>query len=274
MFSPSERPRLTSFTQDVEIGRNAPPDLRDDNSIQMPWNITASVQSSRQGSSAANIFRGFGSASDFSSHGISDAGLGRPRSRLTSASPLAGRGFPFDIEGLNSLSIPGNEGDEMNNLDDFDISQYLHTELETDYAGVFGENLVNETSPRRIHAFQSLQAFNDDSQRSTLDQESLNFFEYLTTKLMTTATKHDGEGWAAGLESNLPAEEMKSLLFSMLLPPQKTSRIVATQGLMHVLTLATKGILAVHQEDYEDQSSEEYGVRYKYGEIHLCIPGL
>lgn len=41
-----------------------------------------------------------------------------------------------------------------------------------------------------------------------------------------------------------------------------------------VLTLATRGILSVHQEAYEDQSTEEYGVRYKYGEIHLCIPGL
>ncbi|PYI03454.1 Rad21/Rec8 N terminal domain protein [Aspergillus sclerotiicarbonarius CBS 121057] len=257
--------------EDVEIGRNAPPDLRDDNSIQMPWNVTASVQSSRQGSSAANIFRGFGSASDFSSHGISDTGLGRPRSRLTSASPLAGRGFPFDIEGLNSLSIPGNEGDDMNNLDDFDISQYLHTELDTDNAGVFDETPINKTGPGRIHAFQSLQAFNDDSQKSTLDQESLNFFEYLTTKL-TTATKHNEEGWA-GLQSNA-AEEVKTMPFSTLLPPQKTSRIVATQGLMHVLTLATKGILAVHQEAYEDQSSEEHGVRYKYGEIHLCMPGL
>ncbi|PWY90446.1 hypothetical protein BO94DRAFT_489855 [Aspergillus sclerotioniger CBS 115572] len=257
--------------EDVEIGRNAPPDIRDDNSIQMPWNVTASVQSSRQGSSAANIFRGFGSASDFSSHGISDTGLGRPRSRLTSASPLAGRGFPFDIEGLNSLSIPGNEGDELNNLDDFDISQYLHTELETDNAGGLNEHPKNENGPGRIRTFQSLQAFNDDSQKSTLDQESLNFFEYLTTKL---TTRHGGEEWAAGLQPHLPTEEVKKMSFSMLLPPQKTSRIVATQGLMHVLTLATKGVLTVHQEDYEDQSSEEYGVRYKYGEIHLCIPGL
>ncbi|RAK96871.1 Rad21/Rec8 N terminal domain protein [Aspergillus ibericus CBS 121593] len=254
---------------DVEIGRNAPPDLHDDNSIQMPWNVTASIQSSRQGSSAAKIFHGFGSASDFSSHGISDVGLGRPRSRLTSASPLAGRGF--DIEALHSLAIPGNEGDEMNNLDDFDISQYLHTELDADNAGVLDEKPVIEAGPTRIHAFQSLQAFNDDSQKSTLDQESLNFFEYLTTRL-TTATENNKEGWT-GLQSNL-AEAVKTMSFSTLLPPQKTSRVVATQGLMHVLTLATKGILAVHQEAYEDQSSEEYGVRYKYGEIHLCVPGL
>ncbi|XRM44074.1 R8 protein [Aspergillus tubingensis] len=257
------------WNEDVEIGRNAPPSLRDDHSIQMPWNITASVQSSRQGSSAANIFRGFGSASDFSSHGISDTGFGRARSRLTSASPLAGRGFPFDAEALNVLSIPGNELGELDNLDDFDISQYLHTELATEHGGAFEDQIMG--AGHETHSVvQGLQVLNDKSQKSTLDQESFNFLKYLESIFMTATPANEEEVY----DPNGPAGEIKSVTFSTLLPPQKTSHIVATQGLMHVLTLATRGILSVHQEAYEDQSTEEYGVRYKYGEIHLCIPGL
>lgn len=262
-------PKLSYYTQDVEIGRNAPPSLRDDHSIQMPWNITASVQSSRQGSSAANIFRGFGSASDFSSHGISDTGFGRARSRLTSASPLAGRGFPFDSEALNVLSIPGNELGELDNLDDFDISQYPHTELATEHGRAFEDRIMG--AGHETHSVvQGLQVLNDESQKSTLDQESLNFLKYLESLFMTTTPANEEEVY----DPNGPAGEIKSITFSTLLPPQKTSHIVATQGLMHVLTLATRGILSVHQEAYEDQSTEEYGVRYKYGEIHICIPGL
>lgn len=264
-------PKLKYCTQDVEYGRNAPPSLRDDHSIQMPWNITASIQSSRQGSSAANIFRGFGSASDFSSHGVSETGFGRARSRLTSASPLAGRGFPFDAEALNVISIPGNEMGELENLDDFDISQYLHTELATENGGAFDEDHIMEAEDHGTHSVvQGLQVLNDDSQKSTLDQEGLNFLKYLESIFMTTTPANE----EAGYDPNVPAAKNRSVAFSTLLPPQKTSHIVATQGFMHVLTLATKGILSVKQEAYEDQSTEEYGVRYKYGEIHLCIPGL
>ncbi|PWY83430.1 Rad21/Rec8 N terminal domain protein [Aspergillus heteromorphus CBS 117.55] len=251
------------WNEDVEIGRHAPSALRDDSSIQMPWNITASLQSSRQGSSAANVFRGLGSVSDFSSHGFPDAGLRRPRSRLTSASPLAARGYPFDIDGLNRLSIPGNQDDDTN-LDDFDLSQYLHTEVATDNERVINDNPMADTHPGTIQL--------DDSQTSSLDQESLNFFDFLTTKLAAVSTKADGE---CENETGSPREiEPNETSFTGLLPPQKTSRIVATQGLMHVLTLATRGILSVHQDPYEDLSSEEYGVRYQYGEIHLSIPGL
>ncbi|PYH91902.1 hypothetical protein BO71DRAFT_358419 [Aspergillus ellipticus CBS 707.79] len=249
------------WNEDVEIGRQAPSALRDDSSIQMPWNITASIQSSRQGS-ATNIFGGLGS--DFSSRGFSDAGFGRPRSRLTSASPLAGRGFPFDIEGLNGLSIPGQQGDDMN-LDDLDLSQYLHTELTAANDGIINENPLADTYPGGI---PSLQAMLDDSQKSNLDQESLNFFDFLTTKLATVSTKPDSEQY------DDEVKETKAMTFTTLLPPQKTSRVVATQALMHVLTLATRGILSVHQEAYEDLSSEEYGVRYEYGEIHIHIPAL
>ncbi|GKZ19333.1 hypothetical protein AbraIFM66951_005562 [Aspergillus brasiliensis] len=258
------------WNEDVEIGRNAPPSLHDENSIQMPWNITASVQSSRQGSSAANIFRGFGSISDFSSHGVSDTAFGRARSRLTSASPLAGRGFPFDAEALNVLSIPGNELGELDNLDDFDISQYLHTELATENHRAFDEDQIMGAGHETHSVVQGLQVLNDESQKSTLGQDSLNFLKYLETILMTEIPANE-EG---RYDLNVPLGEFGSVAFSTLLPPQKTSHIVATQGLMHVLTLATRGVLSVHQEAYEDQSTEEYGVRYKYGEIHICIPGL
>lgn len=85
---------------DVEIGRHAPSSVYDDRSSQLPWNITASLQDSIRD-------QRFGSVSGSSA---------RPRGRLTSASPLAGRGYPDGRERHGSLSIP-NAGDDLDELE-------------------------------------------------------------------------------------------------------------------------------------------------------------
>ncbi|GIC88753.1 Rad21/Rec8 N terminal domain protein [Aspergillus udagawae] len=255
---------------DMEIGRHASSVLRDDSS-QMPWNITASVRSSRLGLSATSIFRGFGSISDFSVRGIRDsaasvpplAAPGRACSRVTSASPLAGRGFQYDLEGLE---IPGTQEDDVDFLENIDLAGYLQSELDV------GTNAEPKDETGRNRA-----AFRDQLLNSSMDQESLNFLEFLNLQFEEPAqdsaeqdTAHDtGAGFL-----RLGASDGKEVAFSALLPPETTSRTVATHGLMHILTLATKGFLLVHQEPYEDESTEEYGVRYKFGEIYLRLSDM
>lgn len=251
----------------------------------MPWNVTASVQSSRHGSSAAQVFRGFGSAGDLSSRGPESAGirpqdammqlagLGRSRSRLTSASPLAGRGFPFDMENLENL---GNEGE----LEDVDLDLYLQNELDMDRRTVSAEG--PEAVPMRHAAptgnFASMQK---NIRTSNLDQESLNFLEFLNTKTESLAAGAVGDHGrdAEGEERSddmphLRVTGSSGIAFSSLLSPQKTSRAVATNALMHVLTLATKGFLTVRQEPYIDETTEEYGAKYRYGEILMHLPEM
>lgn len=246
--------------QNVEIGRQAPLVIHDGSS-QMPWNITASVQSSRFGSSIANTFRGFGSASDVSSrlmgHSVGSFSTdldmaqlrgGRTRSQA-SASPLAGRSLPLDIDTLTGLEY---EANDLANLGDLDLGDYLQTNLYSDQnSGVQGRNQFNS----------------QNTHLSTLDQESINFLDFLTIKIEShmTASAHGPDDTALS--------RVKQISFSALIPPESSSRAVATHGLMHTLTLATKGFINVAQEPYEDCSSEVHGTRYRYGEIHLQLLG-
>ncbi|KAJ5557080.1 hypothetical protein N7494_000995 [Penicillium frequentans] len=210
-------------TIDIEIGRHAPPSLMDEHSSQMPWNLN-SAQSSRTGR--------LGSLSELSSKfpiGESSLRPGR-RGRLTSASPLSGRGYR---ERLESLSLQG--GDGLEGFDeDLEISRYLEAELAADNEDIAALS-------RRASAIQRV--------ASQLDQESMNFFDFIQETM-----DEDGQG---------------EMAFSDLLPPGKTSRTVATQGLMNVLTLATKGVLSVSQEPYRDTGVENWGTRYDYGEIFM-----
>ncbi|KAJ5180113.1 hypothetical protein N7492_003323 [Penicillium capsulatum] len=217
---------------DVELGRQGPPSLIDEHSSQMPWNITASVQSSQRGR--------LGSMGDFSARGAQDSTgrLGsRPRNRITSASPLAGRGYRDGRERLDSLSIPGYPDEELDDLERMEITNYLEGELAADHEDF-------SALSRRASAARAI---------SNLDTESLNFLEFIKT------------GMGASPDTN-------HILFSSLLPPNETTRTVATQGLMNVLTLATKGVLTVSQEPHHaGLPTNSWGTRYRYGEIHVRL---
>lgn len=252
----------------------------------MPWNITASVQSSRHGSSA-NIFRGLGSVSELSSRGMSEPaiiqlpGFGRPRSRLTSASPLAGRGFSYDLESLNGLE--GLEGD-IDVYGDFDLSHYLQAEVDGDGNVMLrNDDGVNASAQKRARTntrgTDSQQRYSQEQVlQSSLDQDTVNFLEFMYAQSLDLPeqqpeTQEDGDEEMTGFST--PPRQVsgvKEITFSTLLPPKETTRTVATHALMNVLTLATKGFLEVHQEEYEDQSSEEHGVLYRYGEISMRLP--
>lgn len=235
----------------------------------MPWNITASIQSSRHGSSA-QPFRGFGSVDNLSSRGLSDQdamGLGLSRSRLTSASPLAGRGFPFDMD---NLTMP-DHGDELGELDlDFYLQSELDPDRHTVSAEAEGSGMISTPQKARGPQKQMIE--------SGLDQESLNFLEFLHAKVEPDSGPVDKNDNLIEPESDASSDGIPRLPsktdfpFSNLLPPKKTSRVVATHALMHVLTLATKGILTVRQEPFVvDESSEEFGPEYRGGEIFLRL---
>jgi meiotic recombination protein REC8 len=208
---------------DVEIGRHAPSSEYDDRSSQLPWNITASLQDSIRD-------QRFGSVSGSSA---------RPRGRLTSASPLAGRGYPDGRERHGSLSIP-NAGDDLDELEGLDITQYLEGELAPD-----NEDISTITA-RRKSMLERI--------TSTLDTESLNFFDFIQMKLDETVSTSIKPG---------------VITFSALLPPTETTHTVAAHGFMNVLTLATKGILAVSQEPCTDLGASSWGIRFQHGEVSL-----
>jgi hypothetical protein len=167
---------------------------------------------------------------------------------------------------LEGLEIPGTQEDDVDFLENIDLAGYLQSELDV------GTNAEPKDETDRKRA-----AFRDQLLNSSMDQESLNFLEFLNLQFEEPArdsaeqdTAHDtGAGFL-----RLGASDGKEVAFSALLPPETTSRTVATHGLMHILTLATKGFLLVHQEPYEDESTEEYGVRYKFGEIYLRLSDM
>lgn len=190
-----------TITQEVEIGRDAPPSLPDDASSQMPWNITASLQGSVAGSSTV------------SRHYY--GGLGRPGSRFPSASPLAGRSLRRDIFGHDSLS----------SLSLKDFGDFHDDELD----GFVGEG--TSEAPAERSKFESQLTV------SSLDDTDRNFLDFLHARAQSVKASGEGVG----------SPGSRKIAFSQLLPPDSTSRAVATQALMHVLTLATKDMLQVSQ---------------------------
>ncbi|KAI9817479.1 MAG: hypothetical protein M1827_001089 [Pycnora praestabilis] len=224
----------------VEVGREAPGELQDPSSA-MPWNVSASL--SRQGSSMVQG-RGFpGSIGGFptsagrpsSLFGAESGSLPRRLSRLTSASPLLGRGRPSGLERLSSLEIPEHDdedellggradaGDELA-LNDFEI-----------YGP--GANVDTQTAAQ------------SQWMKETLNRESFNFLEFLGAGVDKERYPADGD------QDELAGEEPRRgfVLFRELLPPTENTKMVAAQALLHTLALATENLITVNQnEGYGD----------------------
>ncbi|OJJ43030.1 hypothetical protein ASPZODRAFT_75006 [Penicilliopsis zonata CBS 506.65] len=248
---------------DVELGRHAPPALHDDSSM-MPWNVTGSVNSSRFGS--AHILHGLTSVGACES-AAGPSGGWLSGSRLTSASPLAGRGYGLDSrDRLSSLDIPGHELDDLQGLGEFDLTEYLQNELESNFTA------ATNGSPR-----------SPGQQReplpSVLDQESQNFLDYVTMQMAVLAELEEEEEEEKGDTSDkgkAPAKDLRtvgskqSVSFTAVLPPGETTRAVATHALMHVLALATKGVLVVQQESTRIEAHGD-ATRYVHGDILMRL---
>ncbi|KAL8773469.1 MAG: hypothetical protein Q9209_001573 [Squamulea sp. 1 TL-2023] len=215
----------------IEIGRHEVPVLED--SMQFPWNRSASARDSRQGSIGrgppfGSSIGGFGTSGGRPSSlpNIGDLGsMDRRASRMTSASPLVGRG----PERYSDLEIP-----------QFDENELLggpSTPVAGDDFQLHGPAAGVDTQTAATSQWM----------RAALDTESNNFLEFVKTELSGRAARAD--------EANdeLPGGIIapKSVSFAELLPPAQNTKIVAAQALLHILALATKGMLKVKQkEDY------------------------
>jgi meiotic recombination protein REC8 len=192
-------------------------------SLAMPWNVSASqrfstlqhLRPSRAGSISSAL---------------------PPHGRLTSASPLLGRGatLPDRLSRQGSLAL-GPAGAPTSSVGgvDFDLGGYG---IDADVSMHDADAPMN-TQDR----FELLgPAANVDTQeagtsqwmRAVLDTESGNFLDFVEAEI--ERRKDDGGD---------------VIEFETLLPPEMNTAVVAAQGLLHCLALATKGLLSVKQEE-------------------------
>lgn len=231
--------KRADIDQGIEIGRHAPPPLEDPS---MPWNISVS---SRAGSIARNHPLGFPSSiGGFPTSGAGPLSLPRQgsldhrASRLTSASPLVGRGR----ERYSSLELPIHEDD-----DELLGGRHVSDEQALQSFELYGPGAGVATQT----AAQSQWV------RETLNQEAGNFLEFVTVQIAAIEQpEHDEE------EDELAGDDLarkETVSFEELLPPGLHSKIVAAQALHHVLTLGTKSLLTIRQWE-------------PYGQIELGLP--
>lgn len=197
-------PMMDDYT--IEQGRDQPTPLDDRHlSGVFPWNQSAG---SRR---PTGIF----SAGQKSS--IPLGLLSRRGSRLTSASPLLGRGLDND---LDDFQLPGSADGPLIDEEDFEL---------------FGPAAQVDTQT----------AAESQWIRTALDGESVNFLTFVKAGIEELDLQRDTA--PLGDEED---EAMKgSIDFDYLLPTESNTRVVAAQALLHVLTLGTKN--AIRCEQYE-----------------------
>lgn len=201
----------------IEQGREAPTPLDDRHiSSMMPWNQSTG---SRRPTGAFGA-GGVPTSASFAGPGAQLGSLPRRPSRMTSASPLMGRGAAVGGD-IDDFHLPGSQGDVgMTGVDDFDL---------------YG--------PAALVATQT--AENSQWQRSVLDGESTHFLEFVQGAIEETDQAREEAGALDEEDQWLKG----SVTFESLLPPEDHSRIVAAQALLHVLSLGTKNLLAVEQDE-------------------------
>ena len=223
--------------QDVEIGRRAPTPLADDQSF--PWNNTASAIASRSvaGSSIAggrNLPAGIASSAGPASSMRFPSGQRPPdrhASRLLSSSPLGDRGAA-----LRDVPMSDGPSGSLEGLADLENESF---QLHGPAAGV---GTQTQAQSQWIEA--------------TLDREASNFLGFLQEKIELLPTRRTDV--AGGETDQMEEDELattpekwakkKMVVFEELLPPQQHTSVVAAQALLHVLSLATKGLVDVKQE--------------------------
>ena len=194
-----------------EVGRRAPSSITDRPS-SMPWSRHTG---SRQGSVLPGVSFSVGGAAAGIQLGPPSVLSGRGL-RLTSASPLVGRGHPrlpsLDLEGVGSHQF--NLGEAMD-VDDFEL--YV---------------------PRSRVDTQT--AAQSRWLRTTLENESHNFLAFLETQIAERGNEEEVE------EGN---ETRKSITMDALLSPKENNAVVGAQALLHILSLTTKGLMEVEQQE-------------------------
>ncbi|KAK6432449.1 R8 protein [Oleoguttula sp. CCFEE 5521] len=195
---------------EIEQGRDQPTPLDDRNmSSVFPWNQSA-------GSQRPTGLFGVNATSSIG--GMPPGPISRRGSRLTTASPLLGRG---EVAGGEDVLLPDSNPDiDFTGLDDFEL---------------FGPAADVDTQT----AAQSQWV------RSALDGESANFLTFVQAGIDELDEKREELAPDEGEDESM----MGSVDFDHLLPPEKNTYIVAAQALLHVLTLGTKNAITVKQDE-------------------------
>ena len=197
----------------VEQGREQPTPL-DDRQLSsiFPWNQST-------GSRRPTAL--------FSAGGTSAIGalplpaLSRRGSRLLTASPLLGRGLPAANDDDYDLNLGGSTaGMELTAEDEFEL---------------FGPAAQVDTQT----------AAESQWVRAALDGEGANFLEFVKAGIEELDQERDAAPPGDEEDENL----IGCIDFDQLLPPLNNSRVVAAQGLLHVLGLVTKNMLIAQQDE-------------------------
>jgi meiotic recombination protein REC8 len=214
-FGPQDDGFMPMMDDDtVEQGREQPTPLDDRQlSSLFPWNQST-------GSRRPTAL--------FSAGGTSAIGalplpaISRRGSRLLTASPLLGRGLPAAGNDTDyDLNLPGSAaGTDPTATDEFEL---------------FGPAAQVDTQT----------AAESQWVRKALDGESANFLEFVKGGIEELDLERDAAPPGDEEDENL----FGCIDFDQLLPPLNNSRVVAAQGLLHVLALVTKNVLAASQEE-------------------------
>lgn len=216
----------------IEAGRDAQSALEDHAASAMPWNISSSLHSYRNlpgpGSSSAP---GYGTVG-----GRQSSILSGKHGRLTSASPLLGRGradIP-DLERIDDLEFPANGSENF--IDALERPNLPLIDTQAVEFEIFGPTAAVDTQTAQDSYWI----------KEALARESLNFLEYVkNTLLEQEANELEDNVLMGGVENAKPRE----VGFETLFPPDSNSMMVAAQAFHHVLTLATKNLLHVKQAE-------------------------
>jgi meiotic recombination protein REC8, fungi type len=209
---------------ETEMGREAPEALEDISSA-MPWNISASIRGSVTARGQPGAVGGTGSAT---------GSLGRRGSRMVSASPLVGRGRP---SGLEPFGGPDLTSEAMLGGD---MGDFYVPAVDPDFE-LYGPGAVVDTQTAAQGSWQA----------AVLDRESNNFLDFVENTI--------GEKRKIAQELD-PTADVNDVEFEVLLSPATNSIVVAAQALLHVLTLGTKNLISVKQQEH-------------YGSIQLRLVG-
>lgn len=201
--------------EEVELPREAVSALDDQQIFSaMPWNISAS----KRGSSAVPVS---GRITILSEQGRQGSRAG---SRMVSASPLLGRSTGR-FEALQSLDSDALGGDDF----------------------AFEAPTSDPTEPEEGATQASLRV------REALSAEGENFFAFVAEAIANKINDAVNNPLEMPNEDQIGAIEVEQVTFEELLPPAETSKMIACQGFLMLLSLGTKGMLDVQQPNaFED----------------------
>lgn len=226
-----------------QIGRHEQPPMSDHHD-SMPWNTYAS---SRHGSRPGSVRPPMSVAALSSSVGgragldFMPSSIGSKRvSRVVAESPLEQRRRLLRHSSVLSGNRQAQDDTGHGSPDDdfgFDLDVGDNT-LDRQLAGNH-ENSDDFELYGPAAAVSTQQAADSHWLAATLEQEAFNFLGFLQTAI---------EEKRVDMEDDEITREVRVTL-EELLPSEHSNEVVAAQGFLHVLSLATKGLITVRQEE-------------------------